>query len=132
MAETQAAPATGIFVWNELATRDPRTALSILTSLFGWKSEEMDMGPEGKYTIFKVGDQRVGGCWAPQGEKHADVPTSWLNYVSVKNADVTVKNAERLGMKVKVPATDIPNVGRFAVFEHAATGVLAILEPRPM
>lgn len=132
MAETQAAPATGIFVWNELGTRDLGTAKSLLATLLGWKSEDMDMGPNGTYTIFKSGDQRVGGGWELKGEKYQGVPTHWLSYVSVKNADVTVKSAERLGMKIKMPATDIPNVGRFAVLEHSATGTFAILEPKPM
>lgn len=132
MAETQAAPATGIFVWNELATRDPETARSIFANLLGWTAEDKDMGPNGTYTIFKSGDQQVGGSWALKGEKYQGVPTHWMSYVSVKSADVTVKNAERLGMKIKMPATDIPDVGRFAVLEHSATGTFAILEPRRM
>ena len=132
MAETQAAPATGIFVWNELATRDPETAKSLLTTLLGWKAEDMDMGPNGTYTIFRSGGQRVGGCWEVKGEKYQGMPTHWLSYVSVKNADVTVKSAELLWMNIKLPVTDIPDVGRFAVLEHAATGAFAILEPKSM
>jgi predicted enzyme related to lactoylglutathione lyase len=132
MAEAQAAPATGIFVWNELGTRDLGTAKSLLGKLLGWKAEDMDMGPGGTYTIFKAGDQQVGGGWEMKGEKYEGLPTHWLSYISVKNADATVKSAEQLGMRIKMPATDIPNVGRFAVIEHAATGVFAILQPGPM
>ena len=132
MAETQAAPATSIFVWNELGTHDLGTAKALLNTLFGWKTEDMDMGPDGTYTIFKSGDKQVGGGWGMKGEKHQDVPTHWLCYVSVKNADATAKSAEQLGMTIRVPPRDIPNVGRFAVLAHPATGVIAILEPKSM
>jgi len=43
-----------------------------------------------------------------------------------------VKNAARLGLKIKMPATDIPDVGRFAVLDHPATGTFAILEAKRM
>ena len=132
MAETQAAPATGTFVWNELGTRDLAGAKSLLTSLLGWTAEDRDMGPNGTYTIFKSGEQQVGGGWEMKGEKFQGVPTHWMGYIAVKNADVTVKNAERLGLKIKMPATDIPDVGRFAVLDHPATGTFAILEAKRM
>ena len=132
MAETQAAPATNGFVWNELGTWDGRAAKSLLTELFGWRAEDMDMGPNGVYTIFKSGDQRVGGAWEMKGERFQGVPTHWLSYVNVQDADATVKAAERLGMTIKVPVTVIPNIGRFAILEHPSISVLAILEPKPM
>ena len=132
MAETQAVPATGTFVWNELGTRDIETAKSLLTTLFGWKTEDRNMGPEGTYTIFKSGEQQVAGGWELKGEKNQGKTTQWLSYIHVKNADVIVKSAERLGMKINVPPTDIPDVGRFAVIEHAAIGVIGILEPKRM
>jgi predicted enzyme related to lactoylglutathione lyase len=130
MAETQAAPWTGTFLWNELGTRDLAKAKSLLTTLFEWKAEEMDMGPEGAYTIFKAGDKQVAGSWEMKGEKYQGVPTHWMGYLGVQNADATVKSAEGLGVTIKVPATDIPNVGRFAVLDHPATGTFAILEPK--
>lgn len=132
MAETQATPWLGTFVWNELGTRDMATAKTLFATLFGWKVEDRDMGPGGTYTIFKSGDKQVGGGWELKGEKAEGVPTYWMGYLGVENADATVKAAEKLGMKVKMPATDIPDVGRFAVLDHPATGTIAILQPKPM
>jgi len=132
MAETQTAPVTGVFVWNELATRDAATAKKLFTKLLGWTAEDMDMGANGTYTVLKNGTQRVGGCWEMKGEQFNDVPVHWLSYVSVADADETVRAAQGLGMGIKVPATDIPEVGRFAILAHPATGVFAILAPKPM
>ena len=132
MAETPAAPWISTFLWNELGTRDLGTAKSLFATLLGWKAEDMSTGPEGAYTIFKAGDKQVGGAWELKGDKFQGVPTHWMGYVGVASADATVASAGRLGMTIKVPPTDIPNVGRFAVLEHPATGVFAILEPKPM
>ncbi len=132
MAENPAAPWISTFVWNELGTRDIAAAKSLLAALLGWKAEDVNAGPEGSYTIFKSGDKRVAGGWEMKGDRHQGLPTHWMGYVGVQSADATVKSAERLGMTVKVPATDIPDVGRFAVLDHPATGTIAILEPRPM
>jgi hypothetical protein len=130
MAETQARPITGTFVWNELRTHDANTARSLLSNLFGWKPNEMEMAGGGKYTVFKIGEQQVAGCYDCTNTPHESMPTHWQGYVSVTNADVTTKTAQRLGMKISVAPTDIPDVGRFAVFEHPAIGAVAILEPK--
>jgi uncharacterized protein len=132
MADQKPESWLGTFLWNELGTHDLATAKSLLATLFGWKAEDMPMGPEGTYTVFKAGEKQVGGAWDLKGEKHAHLPTHWMGYVGVASADATVAAAGKLGMNVEVPPTDIPNVGRFAVLRHPATGVFAILEPKPM
>ena len=60
-AGTKAPPAVGTVCWNELLTRDPEASRKFYTELFGWTTEEMDMGPHGKYTLWKSGDKQVGG-----------------------------------------------------------------------
>src|SRR5690349_9383456 len=63
--EPQGRPAgVGSFCWNELMTRDVPGARAFYGSLFGWKVEEMDMGPAGKYTLWQRGKDGVGGCMA--------------------------------------------------------------------
>ncbi len=129
MAETQAAPATGTFCWNELMTRDMSTARSVLGTLFDWTTEDMNMGPGGTYTIFKAGDKMAGGGMQMGGPQFEGVPVHWMGYIAVADADATTRKAESLGVQVKVPPTEIPNVGRFAVYSHAALGTFAILGP---
>jgi len=101
------------FVWRELMTNDVGKAVQFYTRLFGWKTEEMDMGNM-KYTIVKSGDEQVGGIYAtpPQAK---GTPPHWLGYVSVENVDASCEKAVGLGAKLLSPPMDIPNVGRFAV-----------------
>lgn len=108
---------TGTFCWNELATRDPAAALAFYSALFGWRSTERDMGEAGIYAILSLGGADLGGMYQLAGPRFEGVPSHWLYYVSVSNADASVRRATELGGKVVMPAMDIPDVGRIAMLE---------------
>ena len=92
------------------------------------------MGGGGTYTLLNrpgvknaKGDQAAAGgvMKSPPG-----VPYSfWLAYVQVDNADALCERATRLGAKVTVPPTDIPNVGRFACWLDPQQASIAVLQP---
>ena len=120
---TQAPPVAGTFCWNELMTGSIDGARDFYSKLFGWTSEEMDMGPAGKYTMFKKGDQPAGGCMAlPQ----KGIPPHWMSYVAVDDVDASTKKAEAIGAKILVPPTDIPNIGRFSVITDPSGASLGL------
>ncbi len=110
---TQGTPTSGRFVWHDLMTTDIKASVAFYTELFGWKTKDVDMGPMGTYTMLKAGDRDIGGMM-PLDPKHG-VPTHWIGYCTVNDVDAAAKRAEKLGGKIGVPGTDIPNVGRFAV-----------------
>ncbi len=125
-AGTQAPPAVGTFCWNELLTRDPEASRKFYTELFGWTTEEMDMGPNGKYTLWKSGDKHAGGMMELKAPGTEQVPPHWLAYVAVDDVDASTKKAEGLGAKVCVPPTDIPNTGRFSVITDPSGAALGL------
>src|SRR5262249_44727004 len=110
------------FAWDELMTTDPAAAGAFYANVFGWKPRAVDMGGGGTYTLLDrpgvknaKGDQMSAGGMmkSPQG-----VPYSfWLPYIAADNTDKLSERATRLGAKVMVPPTDIPNVGRFACWQ---------------
>ncbi len=102
-----------VFCWHEMMSTDVGKSVEFYTKLFGWTTEEMSMGPGGIYTMFKSGDKQVGGM-VPL-EAGSGVPAHWLGYVTVADLDATVATVQEHGGSVTVPATDIPNIGRFAV-----------------
>lgn len=116
-------PNAGRFTWHELMTTDAAGAVAFYEKLFGWTVQEMDMGPAGKYRIFSKGDQGVcGAMTAPPG-----TPPHWLAYVGARDTNAAVKKIAELGGKILVPATDVPNMVRFAVAmdpQGAAFGVV--------
>jgi len=114
----------GEFCWEEFLARDPAEAARFYGELFGWTSEEMDMGEMGTYTLLKTGDRGVGGIMKMPAEVEA--PPHWLSYVLVEDVDATVKKIEELGGMVYKPGTDIPGIGRFAVAADPAGAAFAI------
>jgi hypothetical protein len=122
-------PHEGRFTWHELMTTDPEAATKFYGALLGWSVKEMDMGGEaGTYRMLSAGTEPVGGAMkAPP-----NVPSHWLPYVDATSTDAIVKKVGELGGKVLVPATDVPNMVRFAVAadpQGAAIGVVQSLGP---
>jgi uncharacterized protein len=116
---------SGRFSWHELMTSDVASARSYYGELLGWTFSEMDMGPAGTYTIAKSGATDVGGFMKTEAGK--GIPTHWVGYATTPDVDGLAKRVEKLGGKVHVPPTDIPNVGRFTIFADAQGGTLGAL-----
>jgi predicted enzyme related to lactoylglutathione lyase len=116
----------GEFCWDELMTTDPPAAKRFYQDLFGWESLDRDMGPAGTYTVYRLGEAMVAGMMA---KPDADPgPPRWHSYVAVGDAPQALDRAQVLGATVLVPVTDIPDVGRFAVFNDPSGAGIAILE----
>jgi predicted enzyme related to lactoylglutathione lyase len=113
--------------WNELASTNVDAAGKFYSGLFGWKPEAVPMGNM-TYTLFKAGDKQVGGMMAMPAEAKG-APSMWTPYFAVKSADDFVSQAQKLGAKVVVPGTDIPNIGRFSILSDPQGAVFAILQP---
>jgi predicted enzyme related to lactoylglutathione lyase len=121
--ERQGPPAAGEFAWDELVCDNPSKALAFYGELFGWSTKPMDMGPMGTYHLLERGEQQVGGILK---KPMAEAPSAWLTYVNVAKVDDSAKQAEKLGAKVVVPPTDIPNVGRFAIITDPQGATVAL------
>ncbi len=117
----------GALCWSELYTTNVDASGKFYARTLGWKPEAIDMGPMGVYTLFKaegVEDSVAGMMGMPDAMKGA--PSHWLVYVQVEDCDAQLEKAEALGAKTLMPATDIPNVGRFAIAEDPTGAVFAL------
>ncbi len=132
-----AMPKPGMFCWDELCTTDPDKASAFYASVFGWAPAKMDMGGGMTYTLFNrpgtkgPKDQPIGA--GGMMKSPPNVPHSfWIAYVAVENADQSTDKAKRLGATVMMPPTDIPNVGRFAIWTDPQKASIAVLQPAAM
>lgn len=125
--------AHGRFVWYELVTLDTAAAVDFYSALLGWSTqaaEGMDytmwLGPNGR---------ALGGLGLLPDEARAQgAPPHWLGFVDVEDIDATVAQAKELGGAVQVPATVIPDAGRFAILadrQGATFGVYQNAVPTP-
>jgi hypothetical protein len=125
-AEEQPAPTDGTFCWNELASKDPAKSVEFYSKIGGFANKSMEMGEMGTYHVLEAAGQPRAGIMKQMMPQQ---PHAWLPYVQVANADVTADKAKKLGATIVVPPTDVPNVGRFAVFVDPQGSALGILTP---
>lgn len=111
--------------WNELMTTDVDKATRFYSELFGWKCEAKDMGKTKYWMWTHQGDQVAGMIkidpqWGP-------VPTAWMPYFTVANADKTVDLAKQLKGKALMPMEEVKEMGRFCAVADphgAAFGIM--------
>jgi predicted enzyme related to lactoylglutathione lyase len=113
------------FVWHDLNTTDVAAAEAFYGKVFGWTANAHDP----HYKMWQNGEKGLGGvCVLKEEAKAMGAPPHWLAYVGVADAAATVAKAESLGARVYVPATAIPQVGRFAVIADPTGAVFAVYE----
>lgn len=122
--ETDGPPAPGTVCWNELQTTDPEGVVSFYRDLFGWGLAEMDMGPNGKYWLFKRGTRDAGGMMKMPPE--AAGRPNWLPHFAVEDVDASTAKAMSLGGTTHVPPTDVPDIGRFSVLSDSTGATFAL------
>ncbi|MBW3537653.1 MAG: VOC family protein [Actinobacteria bacterium] len=104
----------GTLSWNELVTRDIDAAKQFYRAVFGWEAHTSEAGPT-TYTEWKRGGRSIGGMLEMNEDWPDDIPAHWMVYFAVSDCDGSSSHAADLGATVRVEATDIPGVGRFAV-----------------
>lgn len=127
---TVASHAPGTFCWFELATTDQAAAKRFYHSLFGWTSQDMPIGPEGAYTVFKIDGRDAAAAYTMLKEdRDKHVPPHWIPYVAVEDADASAARAASLGGTVVAPPFDVMDLGRMAVLEDPTHAMLSVWQP---
>lgn len=116
----------GALCWNELWTSDVKVANQFYTALFDWGAQVHDMGSF-EYTTFMNGEKLAGGM-VQMGEEWKNAPSNWGVYFTVENCDKSIEKAKELGANVTVPATDIPQTGRFSILQDPQGAAFAIIQ----
>ena len=114
--------------WNELVTRDRAAAEAFYPAVFGVEAAPWD-NAGGDYTVWNVDGRTVGGLLEMDDRWPADVPSHWMTYFIVENADTAVSMAEVLGGAIVVEPFDVPNIGRIAVLTDPGGAAFSIMAP---
>jgi len=123
--------APGDFCWMELATTDQSSAKSFYGSLFGWTPNDMPLGPDSYYTIFRMdGHDASAGYTMMPDESKQGIPPHWNLYVAVENADDAANKAAQLGGKVLAPAFDVFDAGRMAVIQDPTGAIFTVWQAK--
>jgi len=110
----------------EIPTDNLERAKKFYGELFGWKFETWE-GPM-EYLMISTtngkGEKAIGGGMMKR--QHPQQPIT--NYIDVPSVDQYVAKIQKLGGKVKVPKSPVPNMGYFAVCLDTENNTFAIWE----
>jgi predicted enzyme related to lactoylglutathione lyase len=110
----EAPPEVGEVSWHELMTTDADAAMKFYQDVFGWQPDEaMDMGPMGKYQMFKRprGHGAIGGMMNKPAEM-ASVPPNWQIYFRVPDVDAAADRIKANGGTILNGPMDVPGGDR--------------------
>jgi hypothetical protein len=101
-AEPPAMGTPGTVGWHELHAEDLDSAVNFYTTTFGWALDEpMDMGPAGKYQIFRTGADQAGGIVRKMAQEPAPYWNYYFNVEEIESAIARVR--ERGGQVLNGP-----------------------------
>jgi predicted enzyme related to lactoylglutathione lyase len=119
----------GHFCWIDLGAHDAAAAKRFYIELFGWTAVDSQYGPTAGdvYTTYKLGGRAVAASYAMDPEQKAmGMPTSWLSYVSVEDADASAARAKELGASIVAEPFDVMEVGRMALVQDPTGALFAL------
>ena len=117
----------GLPCWYELATSDLNGAQAFYAAILGWVITDSNT-PGISYLLARANGAMVAGLMPAVPPQ----PVAWQTYFAVDDCDATATLAKALGAQIRVPPSDIPNTGRFAVLVDLQGAIFAILQPLPM
>lgn len=121
----------GSFCWIELGTTDQHAAKDFYQKLFGWSSDDMPMGPNDFYTMFKLNGRDVGAAYTLRpDQQQRGVPVHWMLYIACEDVNASTKRAADLGGAVLMGPMDVFTAGRMAVLEDPTGGVFCLWQAK--
>jgi len=122
----------GALCWTELTTSDADAAEKFYTSMFGWIPKHAAPGSPMAYTEFTVKGASFPSIGMMPKPPHLPpgVPSFWLPYFQVTDADATAARATSLGAQIHYGPHDIPDAGRFVVLADPQGAAFAAFAPR--
>jgi predicted enzyme related to lactoylglutathione lyase len=116
----------GTVCWADLNTTGPEAAAKFYAGVFGWDTFTNPNDPS-NYMHIRNGSTGIGGIM----QAYPGVPSHWLVYFLVADAEIATNQAGSLGATTRVPVTEIPNTGKFSIVQDPQGAGFALFEPAP-
>ena len=114
-------------VWFEIPADNPERARTFYGNLFGWNINPFPGG--GDYWHIDTGGADDTPDGALKRRKHPQEPG--VNYVSVDSVDNYADKIAKLGGKICMAKTTVPQMGYFAVCQDTEGNAFGIWESEP-
>ena len=113
----------GAWCHIEIPTSSVDAAKRFYGGMFGWSFTDV---PEMKYTIYKTGEDEVGGGFfnPPEG-----TPRTITNYITVTDLEAATKKVPELGGKVCTERMEVPGMGWFRIVNDPEGNSMGLWQP---
>lgn len=117
---------SGTPCWVDLMSPDVDASTDFYTALFGWQAEDQfDEDGTRIYTNFLRDGRLVAGMGGHQPGMEG-APPIWNTYVATDDVDATSRRVEAAGGTVMMPATDVMDQGRMAIYGDPTGAVISV------
>lgn len=121
--------APGIPCWVDVMTPSRDEAKAFYGGLFGWTFEDQLEEGAVVYTQCFSAGRNVAGMGEMSAEMSAGgMPPSWSTYVATADVDATTKKVEAAGGSVVMPAMQIFDAGRMAMYQDPTGAMIHVWE----
>ena len=115
--------------WVDLASSDAGASRDFYAKLLGWEIEVNEDPQYGGYAIASSGGGQVAGI----GPKMSPgSPTVWSLYIGCEDAETTSRAVEAAGGTVVMPAFDVGDQGRMAVYADPSGAFISVWQSEGM
>ncbi len=126
---------SGAIIWYELMTSDGAGAKTFYDKVIGWDIQNHGAAsPNGaQYSFIMRSDGKPNGGMlelTPEMQAQGAKP-GWFSYIHVLDVDNAVERVTKAGGSVYMPATDMPQVGRFALVADPWGAPFYVMTPVP-
>jgi predicted enzyme related to lactoylglutathione lyase len=99
--------------WFELHSRGYKAAVDFYREVFGWNTVIASDTNELRYTLLQAGETPLAGIMDDTGHTPDSVPSHWVVYFGVADADAVTARIKQLGGSITMEPMDTP-YGRLA------------------
>lgn len=119
-------PRIGTVGWFDLTVADAGSVKDFYSAVTGWSSSPVDMGEYNDFnmTLPDSGDPVAGICHALGA--NAELPPTWLIYITVEDVDASAEICRQLGGQVLVAPRAMGDTGRYCLIQDPAGAFAAL------
>lgn len=115
----------GTIGWHDLSVDDAEAVRDFYSQVVGWEPAPVDMGDYSDYAMAPPEGEAVAGVCHARGV-NAELPSLWLMYVTVADADDSARKCVELGGKILAGPKNFGSEARYCVIADPAGAVLAL------
>jgi predicted enzyme related to lactoylglutathione lyase len=121
--------AVGDFVWCDLSTLRPETTRPFYRDLFGWDYSVNQLPDGSDYAVAESSAGEAAGIFEmPRKFQEMKLPSFWMGYIEVGDADAAVASALENGGKVELGPVPFQDGARIALIRDPLGAGFTVIE----